>query len=67
LSDIAIGRKEIMAALHVSDWKTVKRWKKNGLPLRHLPNRKPMILISELKLWMITYDEMKKNTPPMPT
>ena len=61
MPEIAIGRKEIMKVLHISDWGTVRRWKKSGLPVRYLPNRKPMIIITELKTWMIEFDNLKKS------
>lgn len=64
MADIAIGRKEIMRLLHVSDWKTVRRWKKSGLPMRYLPNQKPMVIVSELKKWLVTFDELRKNSLP---
>lgn len=60
--EIAIGRKEIMAVLHVTDWRTVKNWKNNySLPVRYLPNGKPMILSSEVKTWMIEYSNLQKQ------
>jgi hypothetical protein len=64
MPEIAIGRKEIMSVLHIAEWKTVKRWKKAGLPIRHLPNKKPMVIISEVKAWIIAYDELKKKNNP---
>ena len=66
MPEIAIGRKEIMKALHISEWNTVRRWKKAGLPVRYLPNKKPIIHFDELKTWMIAFDELrKKNKPPI--
>lgn len=62
MPDIAIGRKEIMALLHVSGWKTVKNWKRNyALPLRYLPNGKPMVIASEMRAWMVAYSELKNK------
>ncbi|HSW65049.1 MAG TPA: hypothetical protein VLH56_17320 [Dissulfurispiraceae bacterium] len=63
MPEIAIGRKEIMKALHVAEWGTVRRWKQAGLPVRYLPNNKPFIMISEFRAWTIDFDELrKKNT-----
>ena len=65
MPEIAIGRKEIMKVLHVQTWLTVKRWRRAGLPIRYLPNQKPLLLLSEAKEWMIAYDTMlKKKTKP---
>ena len=61
MPEIAIGRKEIMKALHVLDWGTVRSWRAFGLPLRRLPNGKPMIVKTEAITWMIQYDELKKK------
>ena len=62
MPEIAIGRKEIMAVLHVADWRTVKNWRKSySLPLRYLPNGKPMILASEVTTWMVEYSNLQKN------
>jgi len=61
-ADIAIGRKEIMKVLHVGHWDTVRNWKRAyKLPLRYLPNGKPMIIQSEVRSWMITYSDLKKD------
>ncbi|HAR34253.1 MAG TPA: hypothetical protein DCR95_09260 [Desulfobacter sp.] len=56
MNDIAIGRKEIMQALRVTSWITIRRWKKyHKLPIRYLPNQKPMIIVSEIKEWLKEY------------
>lgn len=58
MPEIAIGRKEIMKELRVEAWNTVRAWKKHhGLPIRYLPNQKPMIIIDELKAWIATRTE----------
>lgn len=62
MTDIAIGRKEIMAMLHVANWDTVRKWKTDyKLPVRYLPNGKPMIIQSEVRTWMVTYSDLKKQ------
>ena len=45
------GRKEIMAALGVSDWKTVKRYMKTGLVVTHNPAGKPQTTQEEIDKW----------------
>jgi hypothetical protein len=62
MMDMFIGRKEILNALRVSDWGTVRNWKRNyKLPIRYLPNNKPMLMLSEMKKWMIYYSDLKSN------
>ncbi len=42
-SDFIIGRKAICSFLDMS-WGTVKRWKRDyGLPIKSLPNSKPVL------------------------
>lgn len=41
--EFIIGRKDICSFFDVQCWGTIRRWKrKYGLPLRYLPNSKPM-------------------------
>jgi hypothetical protein len=68
MGEIAIGRKEIMAALHVADWGTIRNWKRSyAMPIRYMPNGRPMLLLSELKVWLVKFSEIKKNTHPFST
>ena len=65
MDDIAIGRKEIMKALHVSTWQTVKRWRVvHSLPIHNMPNGRPMLFLKEFKLWAHKYSELKKSKQP---
>lgn len=51
-----IGRKEIMAALHVNSWRTVVRWKhRYGLDFVRMPNGKPALLRVDLNAWLARY------------
>lgn len=60
MPEIAVGRQEIMEALRVQDWGTVRNWKRNyALPIRYMPNKKPMLILSEVQSWMIKYSELK--------
>ena len=59
---IAIGRKEIMKALHVEDWGTVRAWYRNyQLPLRYTPSKRPFIIVTEFIEWLIKCDEVNKK------
>ena len=62
MDDIAIGRKEIMKALHVIDWGTVRHWKRqHKLPVFYLPNGRPMIFKSAVLVWMESYFKHTKQ------
>jgi phage terminase Nu1 subunit (DNA packaging protein) len=54
--DLLRGRKEICAFLKVS-WQTVRRWQRFGLPIRRLPNGKPLMLKHEVIQWIVLLDE----------
>lgn len=42
-------------------WQSVRYWrKKYNLPIRYLPNGKPFFITSEILLWSIKFDEIKK-------
>jgi hypothetical protein len=42
-------------------WKTIKKWhKKFSFPIRYLPGGIPRALQSEIDLWIINFDEIKK-------
>lgn len=44
-------------------WQSVRYWrKKYALPVRYLPNGKPFIIIKEILVWSIKYDEIKKSS-----
>lgn len=59
---LIVGRKDIMNALNIASWRTVRRWKKfYSLPIRHLPSGKPHLIPEELKSWLIHFDEIEKS------
>jgi hypothetical protein len=37
----------------VTTWKTVKNWKKAGMPFRRLQNGKPYLIESEVIAWQL--------------
>jgi len=48
LHEFIIGRKDICSFFDVQTWGTIRRWKrKHGLPVRYLPNNKPVLIKSE--------------------
>lgn len=55
-----IGRKDICDFLKVGYWKAVLVLKKEGLPIRHLPNGKPVLIEIEAQEWLIAYDNLAK-------
>ena len=65
MPDIAIGRKEIMAVLHVGSWRTVQRWKKIDPGFRKIlriaPSDRPFIVVKEAIEWFIEYDKLVKK------
>ena len=66
MPDIAMGRKEIMKALHVGNWRTIIRWKMKDAGFRKIIkknriNGRPFIIISEARTWMIEYDKIKSK------
>jgi hypothetical protein len=62
-----VGRKDILKFLGFEDWGAVRFLKNEGLPLRHLPNGKPVIIKYEATEWLIAYDDLKKSqNPPIP-
>ena len=71
MDDIAIGRKEIMKALHVGTWRTIQVWKRQNIGFRkivrkHPINDKPFIVIREAIKWMVEYDKInKRRTTPL--
>ena len=62
---IAVGRKEIVKALHVGSWRTIQMWKKTdpGFKkiLRIAPNNKPFIIIQEAIRWYTEFDKLKRK------
>jgi hypothetical protein len=63
-----VGRKEIMAALHLDSWASVRRWKKRyRIPIINLPNGKPAILRSELSSFFFKWAEKVKKWHTMST
>lgn len=49
---IYLGRKEIMSALGVGDWRTVVKWiNKRSLPVLREPGYPPSIHVDDLKQW----------------
>lgn len=65
MPEIAIGRLEIMKALHVGSWRTVQLWKKTDPEFRKIlrvaPNQKPFIVIKEAIEWYIEYDKKRRK------
>ena len=62
--NMIIGRKEIMARLNILNWNTIRKWKRDyKMPMRYMPNKKPLVIISELEDWIIKYSELKKSKP----
>ena len=66
MSDMAIGRKEIMQALHVASWRTIQDWKRDDEGFRkllrvHPINKKPVLIISEAVNWMVEYNRLLKS------
>jgi len=60
MPEIAIGRKEILKALHVSSWRTIQAWKKQDPGFfkifRRTPSGKPFIVTTEAIDWLVQYD-----------
>jgi hypothetical protein len=56
-----VGRKEILKFLGLADWGAVRFLKSEGLPIRYLPNGKPVLIQYEATEWLIAYDELKKT------
>lgn len=66
MPDIAMGRKEIMKALHVTNWRTIIRWKARSPGFRRIMRRntitgRPFIVISEVRAWMVEFDRLKRG------
>jgi hypothetical protein len=62
--DWCVGRKEILKFLGFGDWGTVRFLRKEGLPIRYLPNGKPVLIKYEATEWLIAYDDLKKSENP---
>lgn len=65
MDDIAIGRKEIMKALHVECWRTVIRHRKKDAGFRKLfrvdpISKKPMIIIKEYVRYIVHFNNLVK-------
>jgi len=61
MDEIAIGRKEILKALHISSWKTIWLKKKKYPGFRKLfkvdpTSGRPMMILSEYKEYLIAYN-----------
>ena len=66
MPDIAMGRKEIMKALHVASWETICRWKRKDKGFRKIIRRnhitgRPFIVISEAKAFLVNLDNIKSE------
>lgn len=58
MDDLLIGRKEIMKEFRTNRWATVKNWRqKYGLEFIRLPNGKPALYRSQLKVFILKYNE----------
>jgi hypothetical protein len=61
-SEWIVGRKEIMAALHMNSWRSVVRWKRQfGVEFIYWPDGKPTILRSEFNRWILEGDRIRKE------
>lgn len=63
--DWIVGRKEILAALHLGTWAAVCRWRNRyKLKFVRLPNGKPAILREVLNEWIRLYRPIRKFNLP---
>jgi hypothetical protein len=65
MDEIAIGRKEIMKALHVECWRTVIRRRKKDEGFRRLfrvdpISKKPMIIVKEYVRYVMLFNKLQK-------
>ncbi len=55
--DLIIGRVNILNFMakrfEVYSWKTVKRWKKKGMPFHYLWNKQPFLIEKEVIKWQL--------------
>ena len=66
MPDIAVGRKEIMAVLHVGSWRTVQRYRKKDPEFDALfglspINQKPFVVIREYVEYLIKWKKSHFN------
>jgi len=57
-----VGRKAIMRFIGCKTWSTVRALKQKGLPVRSLPNGKPMCIITELDIWIVEFNKIMKKS-----
>jgi len=62
MDDIAIGRKEILMALHIGSWTTIREKKRKFSGFRKLikldpTSGKPMIILSEYKEYISSFNK----------
>lgn len=66
MPDLAMGRKEIMKALHVTNWDTIRKWRKKDPGFRKLVRKnritgRPFIVISEVQMWLVELDNVRRK------
>jgi hypothetical protein len=71
MDDIAIGRKEILKALHIGSWRTVRDKKKKYPGFRKLirvdpASGRPVLIISEYKEYIIAFNEPQAHNITTP-
>lgn len=65
---VAVGRKEILALLHVDNWRTVCSWKIKDagfrkLIMQHPITGKPILIFSEYKKWIFEFNLNREENP----
>ena len=68
MDDLLVGRKEIMKEFRTNRWQTVLAWRrKYGFEFIRLPNGRPAIYKSQLKVFILKYNEKIQHVPePQP-
>jgi hypothetical protein len=66
MTDIAVGRKEIMKVLHVGSWRTVQRYKNlrpgfSSLFRRDPLSNKPVIIAKEYVDYLIEWNKLTEK------
>ena len=64
--DWIVGKGSILdycrSNLGLHSWDTLRRWKNSlEFPIRYLPSNKPYIVITEVRIWAIKFDDKKKK------
>ena len=65
MPEIITGKQNILNwcrnYLGAHSWNTIRRWKRQGLPLRYLPSNVPFVIPTEVILWAVKRDEENKK------